>query len=194
MQIQPKKKTLDVFAVGDMVDRAILFLTADNKTSMLSLQKGVFLFLYSFAIVEGYDYNELLTMSAFEPYKLGPFSESVDGQVDTLAGYGLIKVGGIGEKATLVSSSQNLKKYKYEKEELKLLEDVKTLLSTLEPMELTFYIYFNPLIDKSLRDYFTSKSEIKDSLIKNKAAYVKSLLRKKIIDVDTADLIMYGNN
>ena len=65
-------------------------------------------------------------------------------------------------------------------------------------MEITFYIYFNPDIypdtDGDLRQYFISNSEIKDKLESKKEYYVRQLLKKKVIDENTANLILYGND
>ncbi|MEM0135774.1 MAG: hypothetical protein QXU18_11235 [Thermoplasmatales archaeon] len=194
MPPQEKREILDIFALGDLIDRAIVFLTARSRVPILSLQKGIFLYLYSYAITKGYDFSKLLKLAAFEPFKYGPFSDMVASQAETLVGDGTIEREGSGERYTFIGTFQNLKKYNFDEDEERLLKNVKNLVETLDPLELTFYIYFNPLIDKSLRKHFTSNSEIKDRLINNKEKYVKSLLKKGVIDDKTADLILYGSN
>lgn len=194
MPKEDRNKLLDIFTLGDLIDRAIVFLTEDNRISTLSLQKGIFLYLYSYAVTNGYDFNKVLESAAFEPFRFGPFSDAVAGQVDTLIGYGVLKGEGTGESRTFIGIPRSSKKYNFEKDESRLLMNIKNLVDILEPLELTFYIYFNPLINSSLREYFTSKSEIKDRLANNKESYVKSLMKKGVIDQSTADLIMYGGS
>jgi uncharacterized protein YwgA len=191
---EQRKKTLDLFTIGDLIDKAIVFLATNNTITTLSLQKAIFLYLYSYAVTNGYDFNNVLRMASFEPYRFGPFSDAVVGQAETLVGYGKIRSGGSGEKQIFGTIDKGLEKLNLSKDEKRLLTNIKKLVETLEPMELTFYIYFNPLIDQSLRDYFTSKSEIKDSLLKRKDTYVRDLLKKGAIDEETAELMIYGNN
>lgn len=194
MPLDQKKKILDIYTLGDLIDRAIIYLTANNEITTLGLQKGIFLYLYSYAVTNGYDFNKVLESAAFEPYRFGPFSDEVLGQAETLAGYGTITGNGTGEKRTFTGTAQNVEKISFGKSEVRLLENIKNLVKTLESLELTFYIYFNPLIDEGLREHFTSKSEIKESLIRHKETFIRSLLRKGIIDENTADLITYGNS
>ena len=194
MSQEQRKKTLDLFTIGDLIDKAIVFLSANNTITTLSLQKGIFLFLYSYAVTNGHDFNNVLRIASFEPYRFGPFSDAVTGQAETLVGYGEIRSEGFGEKQIFGGTDKGLEKLNLSKDEKRLLTNVKKLVEILEPVELTFYIYFNPLIDQSLRDYFTSKSEIKDSLLKRKDTYVRSLLKKGAIDNETAELMIYGNN
>ena len=82
--------------------------------------------------------------------------------------------------------------YKLEKDEQEIMKNIKFLIDNLTPVELAFYVYFNPAIDESVRDYFTSNSEIKEKLRNRRQRFVKTLKNKNVIDDEVADLIIYG--
>lgn len=183
---------VNVFTVGDMVDKAIIHLASNRELGRLSLQKGVFLYLLSVAARKGYDADKVLNIAGFEPYRYGPFSEFLNGEVEQLGGYGEIRIIGTGESQKVKTVKESLKDYKLDGEEKLLMENIKDLIDKLQPMELTFYVYFNPAFDKKIRDFFTTKSEIKDRLMQEREKYVKRLMRKNILDEDAANLILYA--
>jgi len=188
-----KEVELDIFKIGEMVDKAIVHLSQGKELGKLSLQKGVFLYLLSISAKKNYDFNKLARMAGFEPYKLGPYSEFLDGELEQLKGYNDVCISGNqGENEKVKSSKKVASKYGLDKEEEEIINNIRFLIETLTPMELAFYVYFNPAIDESVRQYFTSKSEIKEKLENEKHKYVKILKNKKVIDDEAADMIIYG--
>jgi len=183
---------LDILTIGDMVDKAIVHLALGKEIGKLSLQKGVFLYLLSISAKRNFDFKKVAQMAGFEPYKLGPFSEFIEGELELLKGYNEIYISDNGENAKVKSSQAIASKYKLDKDEEEILKDVKFLIDKLTPLELAFYVYFNPAIKRSIRDYFTSKSEIKEKFEKEKLKYVRALKEKKVIDDEMADMIIYG--
>ncbi len=188
------EKDIDVFYVGDLIEKAIIYFTRDKEVPILSLQKAIFLFLYSYAVKNNHDYNEILKLAGFEPYKLGPFSEEVDGECDTLKGYDRLVIYKTGDNTVYKSKKNFTKDYTFDSIEKEVLNNVDMLLRKLSPMELTFYVYFHPVVDKNVRSYFTSSSILKDQLEKSQKHYLKSMERKGIIDEEAKDMIIYGNN
>ena len=191
-------KKIDIFKLGDLMDAAIVNIASNKYISKLSLQKGIFFYLLSLSHREGYNFMEIANLIGFEPYKLGPFSEFVDGEIETLEGYGYISVDKHNSTVLIKSNKKGLYNFKLDKNNMEIIKNVKFLVETLDPMEITFFIYFNPNIysseDGGIRNFFTSNSEIKDKLEAKKEYYVKQLLKKKVIDENTANLILYGNN
>lgn len=185
---------VNVFTVGDMVDKAIIHLASDRELRRLSLQKGVFLYLLSVAARKGYDADKVLNIAGFEPYKYGPFSEFLNGEVEQLGGYGEVRVSGTGESQKVKTVRESLKNYKLDGEEKLLMENIKELVNKLQPMELTFYVYFNPAFDKKIREFFTTKSDIKGRLMQEREKYVNRLIKLNILDDDAANLILYGQS
>ncbi|MGP6207822.1 hypothetical protein ACNF42_07350 [Cuniculiplasma sp. SKW3] len=189
---QTKKKP-DIYEVGDLIDKGILYLSSDMEIEMLSLQKAIFLFLYSYAVKNGYNPKDILSLASFEPYRYGPFSDEVNGQINELEGYGKLFVNRKDKKhVKLKSETISEGDFQIEDGEIQILNNIKNLVKTLEPMELTFYIYFHPAVDEELRKYYTSNSDVKDTLWSNREKYVDALLRKNVIDQETADVIIYG--
>lgn len=185
---------VNVYTVGDMVDKAIIHLSAERELGKLSLQKGVFIYLLSISKRRGYNSEKVLEIAGFEPYKLGPFSEFINGEVEQLKGYNEVKTIGIGENMKVKSNWDSPKKYKLDQVEKLVIENVKTLIYQLQPMELTFYVYFNPAFDQKIRNYFTHFSEIKNKLIKERERYVRKLKDKGIVDEDAAKMILYAES
>jgi len=184
---------LNVFTIGDMVDKAIVHLAQGKEIGKLSLQKGVFLYLLSISAKRNYDFKRVAQIAGFEPYKFGPFSEFLEGELEQLRGYNEVNISGNKEDNAKVKSSQNVAaNYKLDKDEREILNNIRFLIDSLTPSELAFYVYFNPAIDESVRDYFTSNSEIKEKLSNERIKYVKSLKNKNVIDDEAADLIIYG--
>ena len=64
------------------MDAAIVNIASNKSISKLSLQNGIFFYLLSLRQREGYHFMEIANLIDFEPYKLGPFSEFVDGEIE----------------------------------------------------------------------------------------------------------------
>ena len=191
--IQNQDDELNIFKIGDMVDKAIVHLAEGKEIGKLSLQKGVFLYLLSISAKRNYDFKKVAQIAGFEPYKLGPFSEFLEGELEQLRGYNELQIFGNREENEKIKSSHEVAAgYELEKDEQEIMKNIKFLIETLTPTELAFYVYFNPAIDESIRDYFTSNSEIKEKLKRERLKYVKSLKNKNVIDNEAADLIIYG--
>ena len=184
---------LNVFTIGNMMDKAIIHLAQGKEIDKLSLQKGVFLYLLSISARRNYDFKKVAHIAAFEPYKFGPFSELLEGEIEQLKGYNEVKsYGNKDEHEKIKSSEMAAVNYKLEKDEQEIMKNIKFLIDNLTPVELAFYVYFNPAIDESVRDYFTSNSEIKEKLRNRRQRFVKTLKNKNVIDDEVADLIIYG--
>ncbi len=193
MDDKNKDNKLNIFTVGDMVDKAIIHIAQDREIGKLSLQKGVFLYLLSISAKRNYDFKKIAQIAGFEPYKLGPFSEFLEAEIEQLKGYHEVQVfGNKGENVKIKATKGVAAKDKLEKDEEEIMNNVKFLINNLTPEELAFYVYFNPAIDENVREYFTSNSEIKERLKNERQKYVKSLKNKNVIDDDAADLILYG--
>ncbi|MHB8359346.1 MAG: hypothetical protein ACYDCP_07595 [Thermoplasmataceae archaeon] len=184
-------ENVDIFTVGDMIDKAIVHLAYGKELGKLSLQKGVFLYLLSLSTKRNYDFKKVANLAGFEPYKFGPFSEFLEGELEQLKGYKEVQISGTNEEK-VKSFQESSAKYKLEEDEMEILANVKFLIENLTPTELAFYVYFNPAIDEDVREYFTSNSEIKEKLKNERMKYVRSLKNKNIIDDEAADLIIYG--
>ncbi len=184
-------ENVDIFTVGDMIDKAIVHLADGKELGKLSLQKGVFLYLLSLSTKRNYDFKKVANLAGFEPYKFGPFSEFLEGELEQLKGYKEVQISGTNEEK-VKSFQESSAKYKLEEDEMEILANVKFLIENLTPTELAFYVYFNPAIDEDVREYFTSNSEIKEKLKNERMKYVRSLKNKNIIDDEAADLIIYG--
>ncbi|MHB1470502.1 MAG: hypothetical protein ACYCSA_04850 [Thermoplasmataceae archaeon] len=182
---------VDIFTVGDMIDKAIVHLADGKELGKLSLQKGVFLYLLSLSTKRNYDFKKVANLAGFEPYKFGPFSEFLEGELEQLKGYKEVQISGTNEEK-VKSFQESSAKYKLKEDEMEILANVKFLIENLTPTELAFYVYFNPAIDEDVREYFTSNSEIKEKLKNERMKYVRSLKNKNIIDDEAADLIIYG--
>lgn len=191
--IQNRDDKLNIYEIGDMVDKAIVHLAEGKEIGKLSLQKGVFLYLLSISAKRNYDFKKVAQIAGFEPYKFGPFSEFIEGDVEQLEGYNEVQISGNREENAKIKSSHGAAaKYELEKDEQEIMKNIKFLIENLTPTELAFYVYFNPAIDEGVRDYFTSNSEIKEKLKNERLKYVSSLQNKNVIDKEAADLIIYG--
>ena len=190
---QDQDDKLNVFTVGDMVDKAIVHLAKGKEIGKLSLQKGVFLYLLSISTKRNYNFKKVARIAGFEPYKFGPFSEFLEGEVEQLKGYKEVQVSGNKDESVKIkSTNEAAANYKLEKDEQDIVKNIRFLIDNLTPTELAFYVYFNPAIDESVRDYFTSNSEIKEKLKNERLRFVRSLKNKNVIDDEAADLIIYG--
>lgn len=182
--------TIDINELYDTIDAVITHLCQEQEIDELRLQKSVFLFLWQYALKHKQDPMGLLSQFQFLPYKEGPFSDYVHGQLEVLAREGDLTITKAAGGNKLRSSKHTLHKYHLNEAESRLANEIRHLVSKTGPKELAFYIYYNPTIPKSLREFFTSRSELKEEFKKNKLQYLSSLLRNELIDED-AYAIMY---
>jgi len=187
-----REDDLDIFKIGEMVDRAIIHLAQGEEVEKPSLQNGVFLYLLSLSAKRDYDPMKVARMAGFEPFKLGPYSDFLEGELEQLKGYQEVWVSGDKEDAKVKSTKEVASRYVLDKDEKDTIDNIRFLIGSLTAKQLAFYVYFNPAIDESVRQYFTSKSEIKENLENKKDWYVKKLKNKKVIDDEAADMFIYG--
>lgn len=186
--VKMEAKKLTISTVGDMVDTAIIHLSIHGLNRTV-LQKAVFLYLLSISAANSYSFEKIADIAQFEPYKYGPFSDFIDGEVEILSGDGDLENSGNND---IIKTDKNkLSKYPVNDKEMNIINEILELTDKLNTKEFVFYVYFHPSIPKNIKKYFTQNSEIKSELIKNKEKYIKELKRKGIIDDEAADLIRY---
>jgi hypothetical protein len=176
----------------EQVDRAILFFSKDKWLDKWQVQKGVFYFMWLLSINRKKNFIELANMLGIEPYKQGPFSEAIEGEVEGLVKDKLLEVRNADEKNMEVHSSpKGVSEYlrKIPADEGLLLSQVKAIVDKLTPHELVFFIYFNPYIPDEVKQYFISKSEMKSSFESNHDYYLNKLVLKGLIDEFQANRI-----
>lgn len=169
----------------DKVDNAIIYLSQDVWMDKWKIQKGIFYYLWLDSINQGYDFLEIIKKLGYEPYKQGPFSEFIDGEVEMLIKDDFLEVKDPESKILPVRAS-NAGKNEFlpdiKDDEKIFLKDIKFLLENLSSDEVIFFVYFNPHIPDELKEYFISKSEIKGLLKSRKDNSIKKLLKLEIID------------
>jgi len=153
-------KKLNIITVADMVDTAIMHLSIKGITRTV-LQKAVFLYLLSMSAAYNYSFKEIASIAQFEPYRYGPFSDFVDGEVETLSRDGYIE---ISENGNIKANKSKLSEYPLNHKEMDIINNLMELTEKLTPKEFVFYVYFHPSIPKNIKKYFTEKSEIKNDL------------------------------
>ena len=78
----------------------------------------------------------------YEPYLLGPWSESVDVALEQLQASGLVKINGKIKLTKLGEKVYSIIRRKASKETIKIVEQVKEDLNDLSEEELLAYVYF----------------------------------------------------
>ncbi len=157
---------MDKFELFDNIEKAIIYLTDNNKIGKMVVQKSIFLYLIDFSRINRIRLNDLLSMLNFAPYKFGPYSDTVDGMVDELEGYKKL----IRNNNKIVSYNK-INDYKYNEDEISILGEIKKLTKKLTVNELLDYVYFNSVLPEGTREYYTSNSEIKNKLEKEKSKF-----------------------
>ncbi len=172
----------------ELVDNVIIYLSSNNLIDKFKLQKAVFYFLWRYSQYKNIDFGLIAQKFDMVPYKYGPYSESVDGEIDTLVSRGFLDRKSESEfKATPKGVSEL---GKLDADVKFLVDDILNLLSKVDSKTLVFFIYYNPYIPNDVKSYFTSKSEIKEHFKSNKEKYIKVLKDAGIIEKDTAELIL----
>jgi len=174
----------------EKIDRAIVFLSENDWMDKWKIQKGVFYFLWLDSINNKYLFGDIAKKMQIEPNRQGPYSESIDGEVEILIREGYLKSSDINSKILPVKSTQKGKAsflQQVNQNERFCLIQIRDILEKLDSDEVVFFVYFNPYIPEDVKSYFLSRSEMKQSLISQKESYLKKLLSKEIIDEPTAD-------
>lgn len=186
--------------IYDQIDKAIIYLSLDYPMDKWKIQKGVFYFLWlSNPRNEKKDnyFLDIVKKIQFRPYIQGPYSEVVDGEVETLIRDGFLNAidpnsKDFPVKTTAKGKAEFIKEI--DKEEEFCLSEIKNVFDVLDSYEVLFFIYFNPYIPEDIQDYFTSKSEIIDGLKTKKDKYIKRLKECGIIDDITATKMLKKAN
>lgn len=184
-------KSINLSKLYDTLDAVIVNFCRDEEISELKLQKGIFLFIWQYAERNAEDPMELLKQFQFAPYKEGPFSDYIHGQLEVLGHEGDLQIVKGSNGIKLKSSKKSESKYDLKDAEKRLFDEIRQVVSKTGPKELAFFIYYNPTIPKQLKAFFAFKSEMKDEFRKNKKLYLGSLLRHDLIDED-AYALMYN--
>jgi uncharacterized protein YwgA len=180
----------------DVVDQAIIFIARDQWVDKWKVQKGVFYYLWLYSVYKKINFNEIANKLEIEPEKQGPYSRSIEGEVEGLIKDGFLDVRNAEEKSMEIRASKSGAREflnNIKSNESAILQQVKDLVDKLQSNELVFFVYFNPYIPEDVRKYFTSKSEMIDSLKNRKNEYVKRLLSLGVIDQNAANKILTRN-
>jgi uncharacterized protein YwgA len=176
----------------DKIDKAIIFISQDQPADKWKIQKGVFYFLW----LETKNHEDFIGFAKkiqIHPHKQGPYSETIDGEVEMLIRDGYLEVIDPSSKSLPVKASKKgiseiLSDISPEEEFC--LQEIKNIVENLNSYEVIFFIYFNPYIPDDIKSYFISKSEIRHTLIDKKDQYIRKLLRSGIIDDFTASKML----
>jgi len=182
--------------IYDQIDKVIIYLSQDKPIDKWKIQKGVFYFLWLNSRRNTKKDNKFIEIAKkiqIHPDKQGPYSETIDGEVEMLIRDGFLDVVDPASKALPVkASSKGLSEFLNgidPKEEF-CLSEIKNIFDTLNSYEVLFFIYFNPYIPDDIKEYFISKSEIKEGLEVKKDKYIERLLDCDIIDDLTANKML----
>lgn len=184
--------TVSLNEIYDLMDKAIVYLSQNTWLDKWKIQKGIFYYLWLYSVQKGVKFNDIAKKIEIHPDRQGPFSLSIQGEVDSLVRDGFLDVINPEQKTmTVKSSKKGLSEFIGEitEEEEEYLQSIRYLVENLESDEVIFFIYYNPYIPDDIKEYFISKSEIKESLRRNKTKYIERLLSLKIIDNVTAKKI-----
>jgi len=181
---------LSINELYDKVDRAIVFLSENEWMDKWKIQKGIFYFLWLDSINNKYPFSEAASKMQISPNRQGPYSESIDGEVETLIKDGFLEVLDPNSKILPVKGTEKGKSFflsHIKQNERFCLVQIREILEKLNSDEVIFFVYFNPYIPDDVKSYFVSRSEMKQNLISQKESYIQKLLNKEIIDPPTAN-------
>ncbi|MCK4796979.1 MAG: hypothetical protein KAT05_06330 [Spirochaetes bacterium] len=172
----------------DKIDKAIIYISQDKPADKWKIQKGVFYFLW-LETRNNDDFINFANKIQIHPNKQGPYSETIDGEVEMLIRDGFLQVIDPTSKSLPIKASEKgISEYLSDisPEEKFCLQQIKDIVEKLTSYEVVFFIYFNPYIPDEIKSYFISKSEMKDGLMGKKNRYIKKFLDLGIIDDSTA--------
>lgn len=175
----------------DLLISAIIYLSKDKEIDKFKLQKGVFYFIWKYSNYKNIDFKIIAHKLGIEPNKFGPYSENIDGLVEMLQKKGLISIKEKGGLLIFKATENGVKYINLHDDRVKdLLNNIHNLVDKLDAKTLVFFVYYNPYIPQDIKDYFTSKSEIKQEFESKKQQYVEKLKSAGIIDKLGASLIL----
>lgn len=175
-----------------LLDSAIILLSKDMAIDRFKVQKGIFYFFWKYSQYKNIEFESVAKKLGMVPYKYGPYSESVDGEVDALISKGYLN-SKVDNSVTYISATpKGIKEFGNLDNEIKELigSDISRLINKLNSKTLVFFIYYNPYMPADVKRYFTSESEIKEHFNRDKKRYVKELIEAGIIDERVAELIL----
>jgi len=175
----------------DLLISAIIYLSKDEEIDKFKLQKGVFYFIWKYSNYKNIDFKLIADKLGIEPNKFGPYSENIDGLAEMLQKKGLISIKERNNSLLFKATESGLNYIDLSDMGAKnLLNDIHNLVGKLDPKTLVFFVYYNPYIPSDVKEYFTSKSEIKQEFENKKEQYVEKLKLADIIDDSAASLIL----
>jgi uncharacterized protein YwgA len=167
----------------------ILLLGAKNFEAIINhlrLQKVVF---YSLLLIakDQEEKKKLLDEFGFYPHKAGPYSESIEEDVEQLYLAGFLRYKPTEKRAEEIQLTEQGKqafefiKTQAKEELIKILEESKEFLNdkNISDKEVLAFIY-------SLEREYTTKSELVKKIEENKIEYAKSLYKKGKITIEKA--------
>jgi len=183
---------LSLDQIFDLIDKVVIYLSQDNWLDKWKIQKGVFYYLWLYSVQNNLDFKEIAKKIEIHPDKQGPYSIAIDGEVESLVKDGYLTVKNPNSKNILIKASDvGRRNYINEikpNEEI-YLSQIKELMEKLDSDQVIFFIYFNPYIPVDIKNFFISKSELKDNFNRNKDRYIQKLLDINIIDEIVANKI-----
>jgi len=132
-----------------------------------------------FLLVHSTGKDEIIQGAQFEPHHYGPYSETIDAELDALRMMGLVE---INKSITLKPEGKRLasKLRKIVSDEfLNIVEDIKNTLNDLSENELLAYVYF------TFPD-MTSESQVLDRIKSKRERLAISLYRKGKVSLSKA--------
>ncbi len=183
---------LSLDQIFDRIDKVIIYLSQDNWLDKWKVQKGVFYYLWLYSVQNNIDFREISKKIEIHPDKQGPYSIAIDGEVESLIKDGYLDVKNPGSKDIRIKASKEgrnnfLDEIKADEEIY--LSQIKELVEKLDSDQVIFFIYFNPYIPSDIKNFFISKSDLKENFIRNKERYIQKLLDINIIDEIVANKI-----
>lgn len=138
-RIKPANWKIDINSLSPLQALILLLLDANNEKPVKGktwLQKEMFL------LVHNTGKEEIIHGAQFEPHHYGPYSETIDAELDALRMMGLIEVNKlISLRPEGKRLASKLKKV-VSNEFLEIVEEIKENLNDLSEDELLAYIYF----------------------------------------------------
>lgn len=183
---------LSLDQIFDLIDKVVIYLSQDNWLDKWKVQKGVFYYLWLYSVQNNFDFKEIAKKIEIHPDKQGPYSIAIDGEVESLVKDGYLEVQHPDSKDILIRASDagclNYLNEIKPNEEI-YLSQIKELIEKLNSDQVIFFIYFNPYIPTDIKNFFISKSELKENFLRYKEKYIQKLLENNVIDDIVANKI-----
>jgi uncharacterized protein YwgA len=181
-------------SIYSLLDSAIILLSRDMAMDRFKVQKGIFYFFWKYSQYKNIDFELIAKKLDMVPYKYGPYSESVDGEVDALISRGYLSSRTDNSIIYITATSKGISEFGSLDGDVKALidGDISRLVNSLDSKTLVFFIYYNPYIPLDVKKYFTSESEIKEHFARNKEKYIKELVQAGVIENSVAEMMLKG--